>query len=339
MKSHSKLLILHFDFPNTSGNHAGMSYFARRIAESLPGARAIRQPLTYFPGGSIFQFVFVVLVALRALWSLRASDTLFLLEYATPVAQQPTVAKICRFFGAKFRIAGLVHLSLSHLLEVHPDAVSLGKQLALPDHIVVFGSSLERDLHERFGRKSIRTFHYVDADYYSPTDLTTVPDRLRVIVMGALKRSFDDLPQIVKSCPAVEFHICCGKTDRSAQFAGIPNGVLHGFLSEAQLRDLMKSCHVGLSILEDTIGSNVIVTSLACGLVNVVSDVGSIRDYCSESNSIFCRSNAEFQTAIATLAADKALLQRMRQSARTAAEGFSLPRSLEWIQRELTQEI
>ena len=41
-----------------------------------------------------------------------------------------------------------------------------------------------------------------------------------------------------------------------------------------------------LNVMKDTIGSNVICTSMATGLSMVVSDVGSIRDYCSETNAV-----------------------------------------------------
>lgn len=64
-----------------------------------------------------------------------------------------------------------------------------------------------------------------------------------------------------------------------------------GYLPEDELRNLMDISDVSLNIMEDTVGSNVITTSMAMGLAMIVTDVGSIHDYCDESNTIFCNNN------------------------------------------------
>ena len=60
------------------------------------------------------------------------------------------------------------------------------------------------------------------------------------------------------------------------------------FVEEENLRRYMEQSDISLNVMHDTIGSNVIVTSMASGLAMVVSDVGSIHDYCDERNSVFC---------------------------------------------------
>jgi hypothetical protein len=75
----------------------------------------------------------------------------------------------------------------------------------------------------------------------------------------------------------------------------------------------MQSCDVGMSVLEDTIGSNVITTSMAVGLVQVVSDVGSIRDYCDESHSFLCSTEQDFLNALVRLDRDRDMLYQLRQ--------------------------
>lgn len=47
----------------------------------------------------------------------------------------------------------------------------------------------------------------------------------------------------------------------------------------------MAKADLSLNVMEDTVGSNVITTSMAMGLGLIVTDVGSIRDYCDESNA------------------------------------------------------
>ena len=67
--------------------------------------------------------------------------------------------------------------------------------------------------------------------------------------------------------------------------------------------------------MNDTIGSNVIVTSMAMGLAMICSDVGSIRDYCDEDNCIFCDNNVKsFSNAVNSLVTDKIRLAKYKES-------------------------
>jgi hypothetical protein len=52
---------------------------------------------------------------------------------------------------------------------------------------------------------------------------------------------------------------------------------------------------------------------MAVGLVQVISDVGSIRDYCDESHSFLCSNEQDFLNALARLEKDHKLLHQMRQ--------------------------
>ena len=60
------------------------------------------------------------------------------------------------------------------------------------------------------------------------------------------------------------------------------------------MQHYMNDSDISLNVMKDTIGSNVICTSMATGLAMVVSDVGSIRDYCDETNACFCSSPDDF---------------------------------------------
>lgn len=91
-----------------------------------------------------------------------------------------------------------------------------------------------------------------------------------------------------------------------------------------ELRQLMRECPVSLNVMKDTIGSNVIVTSMAMGQAMVCSDVGSIRDYCDDSNCIFCVTLQDFSSALRHLKNDKAALLNMRESSLKKSEHFML---------------
>ena len=58
-------------------------------------------------------------------------------------------------------------------------------------------------------------------------------------------------------------------------------------------------------------GAKVVVTSMAMGLAMVVSDVGSIHDYCDDSNAIFCKNTDDFCEAITALSNDRNRLKEM----------------------------
>jgi glycosyltransferase involved in cell wall biosynthesis len=83
--------------------------------------------------------------------------------------------------------------------------------------------------------------------------------------------------------------------------------------------------------LEDTVGSNVITTSLACGLAQIVSDVGSIRDYCDETNTVFCKSTDEFVNALFRLNSDRNLVENMSRFALKQAESLSIKKFNEFF--------
>ena len=63
----------------------------------------------------------------------------------------------------------------------------------------------------------------------------------------------------------------------------------------------------------------------------IVSDVGSIRDYCSDENAFFCKEPKDFVKAIRLLSQNKDLCLKMGNSARKRAEELSLSKSIIWF--------
>lgn len=84
--------------------------------------------------------------------------------------------------------------------------------------------------------------------------------------------------------------------------------------------------------MKDTVGSNVITTSLAMGLAMVVSDVGSIRDYCDKTNTLFCKNNAEdFVNALNTLKKDPLLVSRMQNASIDLSQKLKIENVDRWF--------
>ena len=317
------LYLYHFDFPATRGNHAGMSHMARWLAAKCADVVEVPQRRFAFKGGEILRLIDVVVMALYFRLRLRKNDTLFLVEYATPKIQQHCLAAILRFIGVRFGIQGIAHLAKSHYLERFAGEDKLRRVMARLDHVVTFGSSLERDL-KMLGIQNVDAIgHYVDTDYYRGS-AKNYAEKLKVVVMGSLKRDPSKLPQIIDACKNVEFHVCLGARGRPEAYRGFDNCRTYGFLNESQLRAVMDEAHISLSLMHDTIGSNVIVTSFAMGLVNIASDVGSIRDYCDDSNSVLCDTVDSFVRAVRNLDSDRTRLEELSIAARKKAMSLSL---------------
>jgi glycosyltransferase involved in cell wall biosynthesis len=270
---------------------------------------------------------------------LKPDDIFFFMEYLSPGRQAGNhclVAQEMRRRGIKNKMVGLVHLPPPVLLDMHGEQFIRASADAV-DRIVVMGSSLgDYFAGMGYAAKVEKTFHYVDTEYYYPIHKEPDPGRFSVIVCGSLYRDRQMLHEIMERSPGIQFELCMGMQSLAPVFGDLPNVALHGYLSEAALQAQMQRADASLSVLDDTVGSNVIVTSLACGLPQVVSDVGSIRDYCSEENAIFCRTTDDFVNGLQHLKASRGLSIQMGVNARKRAEEMSLENSIDWYRRLFT---
>jgi glycosyltransferase involved in cell wall biosynthesis len=332
-----KLFVLYFTWPNTAANHSGMAHLVKELKAQQPDRVRLLEIPPGINGWSYYaqRFYFYY----RCLWLrffLKKADSVLFMEYLGNVSGNQTgIALQLRRWGIKNRFFGLVHLSGNNLLELYGSDDYIKKGLEAADRVIVFGSSLERFITGLgYGGKVMRTFHYVDDRYYKPGKQQK-PGRLRVLHMGSIKRNFAQLHEIVKHCPTIDFHICQGHADLKAQFSDLPNVSLYGYLSEPGLLELMQNCQVSLSVLDDTVGSNVITTSMACGLVNIASDVGSIRDYCNETNAVLCRSTDDFVAGLSQLVANPEALHRLHSNSLAYAGKINLQAFISWMDREV----
>lgn len=329
------------DWSNTSNNHAGMKYLAKRMEALRPTefkaitvpdffekvfkckSKILRRFLVIYARFEHYRFIRKL--TKRLLSELTLADSVYLFEYLERMTPQLYIAKHIRKKYKEMPINAMVHLVPQKLDKGFGDSEFIEWMQPI-SKVITLGASLSSYLEAR-GISPSRigtTFHYVDMDYYH--NEPKMNKKVSVIAMGNQMRNISLLKDIVNHNPAVDFTICQGVLDFSDVFSSNQNVKLIPFVSEDELRGYMSEADISLNVMDDTIGSNVIVTSMAMGLAMVCSDVGSIRDYCDESNTIFCNnSNREdFSFAISKLSNDSLLLQQMKQSSVKKAEQFNI---------------
>lgn len=332
------------DWGNTHGNHAGMVHMCKLLCERYPDDYEMYvKPNPKSIPTAPRNFFGKVLIKLYTLYlrnfyqkitfpkeylklcqpmfeKLVPGDEVYLLEYLIPWASQYELASYIKQKFPGVRIYALSHLTVKHFKEIidrkKNNSLKWFKQV---DKMLTLGSSLS---HYFVGQgvpvdKISTGFHYVDNDYYHRLTSMDYNDNrpLTIITMGALQRDYSMLSSVVKACPEVHWIICKGNKNIDNWFKNTPNVELKGFMAEDDLRVQMDSADVSLNLMEDTVGSNVITTSMAMGLAIIVTDVGSIRDYCSEENSIFCAYSTEsVLSAINLLNNDRKRVLKMKMS-------------------------
>lgn len=295
----NNIYLVYFEWSMTKGNHAGMAYLAECLDRDIPNVKAIKMISGRSKFVKVLNIFYSVYLAIKLRIVLKADDRVFLMEYLARSCFQDILAKSLRLLGTKNEITGLVHLAGNHLLEIYGSIEPIKHKLKYIDRIITLGSSLTDFIKNEVGFKNVATtFHYSDVNYYKPSEETRHNSALKVLCIGATKRDFVFLSQLVKDMPDIHFNICQGHHDLKSYFKGCSNITLYGYMPESDLLRLMQTSDVNLSVMEDTIGSNVIVGGLSTGMIMVVSDVGSIRDYCTDEESFLCKTEKDFTNAL-----------------------------------------
>lgn len=343
------------DWPNTSGNHAGMVHMCRLLTNLYPEKYKV-VVMKDLPTHHYKRFVLIrktvsfiykyygshnlmlkkYLYLCRDIWpAVKAGDEFFLLEYLFPGVSQYKLAKYIRTHYPGVHIYGLAHLTPTILDSIFFFGSVIRKWVAPLDKILTLGTSLSRYLQDKgnLSEQKISTgFHYVDSIYYHREHFPDV-GKVTIIIMGSLQRNFQLIASIVKKVPEVNWIICQGSSHYESLFADCPGNIsLKGFMSEDELRQLMSESDLSLNVMVDTVGSNVITTSMAMGLGLIVSDVGSIRDYCSAENAVFCKNEVDsFVSAIKPLVTDKERVDNMKRASCRMAESLNVRNVDEWF--------
>lgn len=346
------------DWQSTHGNHAGMKHMCDLLVAKYPDEykvfvkecpRTWKSPRTFMEkicwrlyGKYAKEHYLKKTYPLEYLElcspmfsNLKSGDEVFLLEYLLPWAPQYELACYIRENYPKVKIYALSHLTGKYFDEMTAKEPDLIQKWAKPvDKLLTLGSSLS-SYFEKAGvsKEKISTgFHYVDSDYYQKQQPMKSNSPLKVIMMGALQRDYGMLAEVVKQCPDVHWIICRGRKNVDDLFPKTPNVELKGFLEEDELRHQMDIADVSLNVMEDTVGSNVITTSMAMGLAMIVSDVGSIRDYCNDANTLFCQNNVEqFVRSIKNLQNNLQLVLRMKKASLENSKRLQIDNINRWF--------
>lgn len=353
------------DWASTHGNHAGMVHMCQMLVERYPDQYkmiVMEQPSNPKSRQGFGHFIDSVCYKLRIknegnpinhyynvvfpnrlmehcsemFKNFTSGDEVFLLEYLTFNAPQYRLARYIRMNYPFVRIYALSHLTVETYRDYCNQHGNVIKKWAKPiDKMMTFGSSLSRYFESMgIAHEKISTGkHYVDDTYYYKVTSLTVGSPITVIAMGAMKRNYGLLAQIVKKCSDVKWVICRGRHEEVDElFKGCSNVCLKGFLSEDELKHQMDIADVSINVMDDTIGSNVVTTSMAMGLAMVVSDVGSIRDYTNDSNALYCKNEADsFVNAIQMLAQNPDKAMAMKKSSLELAKEIDINYIHNWF--------
>jgi glycosyltransferase involved in cell wall biosynthesis len=323
-------------WPSTQGNHAGMAHMCNLLIYYYPGEfkvvkffplinkkysniRLINKIIRFF--SRIIYKYSLIIKKKRLYTSLKPNDKVFLLEYLLPECGQLEIAKEIKK-RKSVKLIALAHLTPSAMITVlnQDQIISWVDEV---DVIMTLGSSLSQFLKAcNVDERKIATgFHYVDHNYYFPIFplMPKSDETLNVIVMGSLQRNYILLENIIKNVSNVNFVVLSGGNNLDF-LKSYTNTRILGYVSEIELKDEMGKADISLNVMEDTVGSNVITTSMAMGLVMVVSDVGSIRDYCDEKSAIFCNDENEFIGALKSLNNDREKLLSLKNESLKISE-------------------
>lgn len=313
------------DWMSTSGNHAGMVHLYKQITKLYPEKTRLYISNEGCKNPKGFNTLLILRDALKLCIHVKKGDKVLLTEYLARYAHQNLFVNLLSIFCPEVELYSMIHLTPGILNKEYTieEIVNSAKRIKTN---ITLGSSLTNYL-SGLGIHNVHTsFHYVDEKYYTPSQekFENRSTPIRIIAMGALARNFSLLANIVKQVPEAKFVICKGRKQIDHLFEGCPNVQLLGFMEEDELKHQMDLADVSLNVMDDTIGSNVICTSLGMGLAMCVSDVGSIRDYCDDTNSVFCDNEEDFVKELKELANDPIRVSQMKKSAFESSKRLSI---------------
>lgn len=341
------------DWDNTHGNHAGMVHMCKLLCEKYPKKyKVIIKECLPSPRNtkhSIFNRILIriesrrniaktgkeyVRLFAKHIKQLEPHDEVFLLEYNLLRVNQYSLAKYLKKTVPNVKVYALTHLTPTWFNQHRGSKSLISRWDKVIDKHLTLGSSLSDYLNTLgIDNSKISTgFHYVDSDYYSNIKDLCIHHPITIISIGALQRDFSMLSVIVHKCSNVNWIICKGRKNIDDLFRDLDYVTLVGYVEEAELKEYMSKADLSMNVLEDTVGSNVITTSMAMGLGLIVSDVGSIHDYCNASNAVFCKNDADsFVSAINELAEKPERINKMRLSSLKQVSRFAIERVDEWF--------
>lgn len=338
---------------STKGNHAGMKHMCELLVKKYPQEYnlIVSETFQYTFNNRILKSFLLKYQKLTQKYfatfkykklcksmikNLKETDEVFLLEYLYPEIPQYGLAIYLRKKFPKVKIYALSHLTSTTYKNIFPKPYKTIYKWSLPiDKMLTLGSSLStffiEDVH--IPKEKISTgLHYVDSNYYHINEIKEINSPMTIITMGNVQRNYTLLSQIVKNTPNINWIICKGHAPIDHYFYNIPNVQLKGYIEEDELKNIMKNADISLNVMNDTVGSNVITTSMAMGLAIITSNVGSIHDYCSEENAIFCNNDTtSFINAINYLIKNPSKVEIMKKNSIEISKKFDIEYVNQWF--------
>lgn len=340
---------------STNGNHAGMKHMCELLIKRYPQKYTLITNETFqcrwLPDNKILRYPFLIYqrfyqryfstfkykrICKNMFNSLSEGDEVFLLEYLFPAIPQYGLAVYIRRQFPKVKIYALSHLTPTIYKKIFQKPYKTMYKWSLPiDKMLTLGSSLSTFFIEEvhIPKEKVSTgLHYADLNYYQNSSIKKVNAPMTIIVMGNVERNYELLSKIVHKISNIKWVICKGHAQIDHYFSNTPNVQLKGYIAEDELRNIMKNADISLNVMNDTVGSNVITTSMAMGLAIITSNVGSIHDYCSEENAVFCDNNEEsFINAINYLIANPSKVESMKKSSIEISKKLDIEYINQWF--------
>lgn len=343
----NKIDVVVYKWQSTEGNHAGMYYFGQQIIKQISDCEIYEEYRyeKWIHGflRKIKKIIWAFIFLLKRVFIRKSSNRIIFFTEFFGNSWQMYLAAILRRLHPHLKIYSIIHLPYNILVDVHKSKSKIAKYTNYCDKIFVFGSSLKRDLIDGGCQAEIvLSHHYVDVNYYKPDSSVRFQTPITIIIMGDLLRDKELIVEVLKLLSEFELKViyCAGRSGIPYSVTQFKNVECYNYLSESDLLNLMQRSDISLNIFSDTIGSNVIVTSMAVGLAIVASDVGSIKDYCDDENAILCKNNAaSFVNAIIELCNNKELLQLKKEASLKRAKQFSLKNSISKLFQESRNRI
>jgi glycosyltransferase involved in cell wall biosynthesis len=208
------------------------------------------------------------------------------------------------------------------------------------DGAVVMSSNLVDFTRDLLGHERVWFVpHGVVSDFWVPP-----PERdfaaggnFTVLFVGSHLRDFETFRDVVKtlresSCP-ISFEAVLSRQDM-VKAKGLEGITIHTSIDDTDLLALYQKSDLMICPLVDCNASNSILEALSCGLPQVVTDIGGVRDYVNDDCAVLtpCRDPAAMADEVLALLQSAGRREAMSKAARRRA------RELDWRQVALMME-
>ena len=334
-----KLFIICVRWKSTAGNHTGQAYDVKFVARKFENfSQIIYIPhLTGFRMQTFFYRCLYKTIKLYLSYVASKNDILYLTEYFHHGSVFDQVY-FSRHLHGRLKIIAVAHL-VPQWVEDSYSNDKIIEYASYVDKLLVLGNGL-RNYYISKGvpdGKVVFVHHPVDNGYYAISEIRKNNDKpIYAVVIGNMLRGHDDMRQIISMTPNIKYHVFSGRENSLPEdFKKMPNVISHGKTKEKDLRNILHNSDVSLNVMQDTVGSNVIVTSMASGMAMVCSDVGSIRDYVPPNSGMLFNSVHEAVNALNRLDGDRELLYHLQKKSLTKAKEIDIKKVVDLLYSDI----